>query len=78
MLKDITLGQFFPGNSPVHRLDPRCKLIILMGYIVALFIAAGWIGYAVTFVFSFLCSYCQCGFSYFRCFRKHKQIENPL
>ena len=28
MLKDITLGQFFPGTSIVHRLDPRCKLLI--------------------------------------------------
>ena len=39
MLKDITLGQYFPGNSVVHRLDPRTKLILLVGYIVALFMA---------------------------------------
>ena len=30
MLKDITLGQYFPGKSPVHLLDPRCKLIMLV------------------------------------------------
>ena len=35
MLKDITLGQFFPGTSVVHRLDPRTKLILLVVYIVA-------------------------------------------
>ncbi len=51
MLKDITLGQFFPGNSPVHRMDPRSKLILLVVYIVALFVASGWISYGLVFVF---------------------------
>ena len=51
MLKDITLGQYFPGNSPVHRLDPRTKLVMLVAYIVALFYAVSWISYAVVFVF---------------------------
>ena len=51
MLKDITLGQYFPGNSPVHRLDPRTKLIMLVVYIVALFCAVNWISYAVVFAF---------------------------
>ena len=51
MLKDVTLGQFFPGNSPVHRMDPRTKLIILIVYIVALFMASGWISYGVVFLF---------------------------
>ena len=51
MLKDITLGQFFPGNSVIHRLDPRTKLIMLVVYIVALFLAVSWISYAVMLVF---------------------------
>ena len=51
MLKDITLGQYFPGNSPVHRLDPRTKLILLIFYIVALFCASNWVSYGVCFVF---------------------------
>ena len=51
MLKDITLGQYFPGNSPVHRLDPRTKLIMLVVYIVALFCAVSWVSYAAVFVF---------------------------
>ena len=51
MLKDITLGQYFPGNSIIHRLDPRTKLIMLVVYIVALFMAASWISYALMFVF---------------------------
>ena len=49
MLKDITLGQYFPGNSIIHRLDPRTKLIMLVVYIVALFLASGWAAYAVLF-----------------------------
>ena len=55
MLKDITLGQFFPGTSFIHRLDPRTKLIMLIVYIVALFTASGWIGYAVVFAFLLGC-----------------------
>ena len=51
MLKDITLGQYFPGNSVVHRLDPRTKLLVLVGYIVALFIAKSWISYGVCLAF---------------------------
>ena len=51
MLKDITLGQFFPGNSAVHRLDPRTKLLALVGYIVALFMAKSWISYGICLVF---------------------------
>ncbi|MDD6200887.1 MAG: energy-coupling factor transporter transmembrane component T [Firmicutes bacterium] len=51
MLKDITLGQYFPGNSPIHRLDPRTKLVLLVAYIVALFLAVSWVSYAVMLVF---------------------------
>ena len=51
MLKDITLGQYFPGNSIIHRLDPRTKLIMLVVYIVALFMASSWLSYALLFCF---------------------------
>ena len=47
MLKDITLGQYFPGRSVIHRLDPRIKLITLIVYIVALFLADGVVSYAL-------------------------------
>ena len=47
MLKDVTLGQYFPGNSIIHRLDPRVKIVWLIGYIVALFLVKGWGGYAL-------------------------------
>ena len=51
MLKDITLGQYFPGNSVIHRLDPRTKLIVLVVDMVALFIASGWVSYGVLLLF---------------------------
>ena len=47
MLKDITLGQFFPGNTIVHRLDPRTKLMAVILYIVALFNAKSPLTYAL-------------------------------
>ena len=39
MLRDITLGQYYPVDSAVHRLDPRTKLFGTMVYIISLFIA---------------------------------------
>lgn len=51
MLKDITLGQYFPGNSVIHRLDPRTKLILTVVYLVALFLAKWLISYAVMLAF---------------------------
>ena len=55
MLKDITLGQFFPGNTVVHRLDPRTKLIAVVIYIVALFIANSWVSNALMILVLTLC-----------------------
>ena len=55
MLKDITLGQYFPGNSVIHRLDPRTKLIILVVYIVALFLAVSWASYGLMAAFLIAC-----------------------
>jgi len=47
MLKDVTLGQFFPGNSVAHKLDPRTKLILTVLYIVALFCAKSFVSYGL-------------------------------
>ena len=47
MLKDITLGQYFPGDSVVHKLDPRTKLLMVALYIVALFMANSFVGYGI-------------------------------
>lgn len=47
MLKDITLGQYFPGTSLAHRLDPRTKLLLTVIYIVGLFTAASFTSYGL-------------------------------
>ncbi|MEG2939330.1 MAG: energy-coupling factor transporter transmembrane component T [Oscillospiraceae bacterium] len=47
MLKDITLGQFFPGNSIIHRMDPRLKLVLTLVYIVVLFMCRGPVPYLI-------------------------------
>ena len=47
MLKDITLGQFFPGDTLAHKLDPRTKLLVTVFYVVALFTAKSYIAYGV-------------------------------
>ncbi len=59
MLKDITIGQYFPGKSAIHRLDPRFKIIITAIFIIMLFSADNFAGLAVGVVFlliSFLIS----------------------
>lgn len=43
MLKEITLGQYFPGNSIIHRMDPRMKIILLTAYIVFIFLTKNYI-----------------------------------
>ena len=55
MLKDITLGQFFPGDTVVHRLDPRTKLILVIVYIAALFTAVDWFSYGLMFAVTAAC-----------------------
>lgn len=47
MLKDVTLGQFFPGNSLLHRIDPRIKIISVILFIVAVFSASSALSYAL-------------------------------
>jgi energy-coupling factor transport system permease protein len=46
-IKDITLGQYFPGESAIHRLDPRTKLFAVLVYIVSLFVADSFAGLAL-------------------------------
>ena len=55
MLKDITLGQYFPGKTIVHRLDPRTKLVLTVAYITALFMAGGVLGYLLMLVVLVTC-----------------------
>ena len=52
MIKDITLGQFFPGSSALHKLDPRMKLILMIIYIVGTFLAKTVLAYAFCLLFT--------------------------
>ena len=50
MISDITLGQFFPGNSPIHRLDPRTKIILCFAFIVTVFFANNPLSFALLLI----------------------------
>ncbi|MBR3796850.1 MAG: energy-coupling factor transporter transmembrane protein EcfT [Clostridia bacterium] len=54
MLKDITLGQYFPGDSAIHRMDPRMKLILTIIYIVGVFFISNLPGYLLALAFLYL------------------------
>lgn len=49
MIRDITLGQYYPGSSYVHKLDPRVKIMATLFYIVSLFVVDDFLGFAVAF-----------------------------
>ena len=51
MIRDITLGQYYPIESPIHRLDPRTKLAGTLIFIVALFVAQGLVAYLIATAF---------------------------
>ena len=50
MIRDITLGQYYPGESWVHKLDPRIKILGTFGFIISLFIVKDFIGFAVVVI----------------------------
>ncbi len=47
MIRDITLGQYFPGNSPIHKIDARIKIIMTLILIVAVFLASSELSFAL-------------------------------
>ncbi|NLY61809.1 MAG: energy-coupling factor transporter transmembrane protein EcfT [Clostridiales bacterium] len=51
MLKDITIGQYFPGRSFIHLLDPRIKIVISFIFIILIFFVKSFLGYAFVFLF---------------------------
>lgn len=52
MLTDITLGQYFPGNSCIHHLDPRTKILATLLYIIAIFFASSPLSYGILIAFA--------------------------
>ena len=55
MLSDITIGQFFPGKSLLHRMDPRVKLALTFAYIIVIFLPKNWVGLAAAVAFLAVC-----------------------
>ena len=47
MIRDITLGQYYPGDSPVHRLDARTKIIATLLYLIELFVVNNFYGFII-------------------------------
>lgn len=51
MIRDITIGQYYPAQSPIHRLDPRVKIVCTLIFLISLFVQNSVLGYALAFVF---------------------------
>lgn len=76
MIKDITIGQYFPGNSVIHRMDPRAKLLLDILYLVILFSAQKFTGILLGLLFIIVC-YLISGIKLIMIFRSIKPIA-PL
>ena len=51
MIRDITIGQYFPGKSPIHNLDARLKLVLTFVYIVSIFFCKNFVSLGVSLVY---------------------------
>ncbi|HOJ09478.1 MAG TPA: energy-coupling factor transporter transmembrane component T [Clostridiales bacterium] len=52
MIRDITLGQYIPGNSPIHRADPRVKMVLSIIYMILIFIVNNYMGFLILYLFT--------------------------
>ena len=57
MLSDITIGEYYPGNSILHQMDPRMKILLLFFFMIALFVFHSFVSYAALTVCSLACSH---------------------
>ena len=62
MIRDITIGQYYPSDSPIHHLDPRVKLFATLLYIIGLFLSKSLIVFAVAGVVLIACIVISCRF----------------
>ena len=51
MVRDITIGQYYPAESRIHRLDPRVKIVCTLFFLVSLFIQNSLLGYVIATLF---------------------------
>ena len=55
MIRDITIGQYYPAKSRIHRLDPRVKIVCTLLYLISLFTFKSIIGYVLATLFLVMC-----------------------
>ena len=55
MIREITIGQYYPADSVIHRLDPRVKIVATLIFIISLFMFDSFIGYAIVVAFLAMC-----------------------
>lgn len=59
MMRDITIGQYYPADSILHRPDPRVKFVSTLVYIISLFVFSSFAGYGVAALFLVALIACQ-------------------
>ena len=55
-MDNMTFGKYIPGNSIIHRLDPRLKICAVFIFLISVFFDAGFIGYGILAIYVLLCS----------------------
>ncbi len=73
MIKDITLGQYLPGNSVIHRLDPRTKLLMTVSFMAVLFVLNSILSLLISMVTVIIC-YSIANISYKYAFKGIKPV----
>ena len=59
MIRDITIGQYYPADSVIHRLDPRVKIVCTLLFLISLFVQNSLLGYAIATVIFVLGDPCK-------------------
>lgn len=53
-MNSMLMGRYIPGNSLIHKMDPRSKLLVMLAFIVVIFLAHDWLGYLILLIYTFL------------------------
>ena len=52
-MQNMLMGRYIPGNSLIHRLDPRSKLLVMFIFVIVIFFAHDWLGYLLLILYTF-------------------------
>ncbi|MDR0297666.1 MAG: energy-coupling factor transporter transmembrane protein EcfT [Streptococcaceae bacterium] len=53
-MQNMLMGRYIPGDSLLHRMDPRAKLLVMIAFVFVIFLATDWVGYALLIAYTFL------------------------